>query len=166
VADVNEDRVPAMVSIDSVGLSYPQRNGETLRVLDGISLHLKEGEFVGVVGPSGCGKTTLLRLVAGLIPPAVGSIRLGGDAVIRPSKRTGFVFQDDLLLPWRTVLENILLPLEFRREVNQKTLGFAHDLLGVVGLKGFEKSYPHELSGGMRQRVNLARALVQTEWPS
>jgi NitT/TauT family transport system ATP-binding protein len=149
-----------MLDVRDVGVSYAQRDGTTLSVLDDINLAIPRGEFVSVVGPSGCGKTTLLRVVAGLIPTESGTVELAGQFVDGPSRRTGFVFQDDLLLPWRTVIGNVLLPLELRRNVNQETRSFANELLELVGLERFAQSYPHQLSGGMRQRVNLARALV------
>lgn len=150
----------AMLELHDVGVSFAQRDGTKLSVLENINLAISRGEFLSVVGPSGCGKTTLLRVVAGLIATESGTVELAGQIVDGPSRRTGFVFQDDLLLPWRTVIGNVLLPLELRRNVNQETKAFANDLLELVGLARFARSYPHQLSGGMRQRVNLARALV------
>ena len=131
-----------------------------LVALDGIDLALSEGQFTCFVGPSGCGKTTFLRIVAGLEPASEGDIRIDGQIIDRPSADRGFVFQTDNLLPWRTILANARLGPELNGTASeserQRTLG----LLKLVGLAGFEQHYPDQLSGGMRQRVNLARALA------
>ncbi|MFL5040157.1 MAG: ABC transporter ATP-binding protein [Xanthobacteraceae bacterium] len=136
-----------------------KRFGE-LDVLRGITLEVERGEFIALVGPSGCGKTTFLRIVAGLEPATSGEVLLDGRAVRAPGGDRGFVFQSDNLLPWRTVLANALIGPEIAGQVGaverQRTL----DLLKLVGLDGFEDYYPRQLSGGMRQRVNLARALA------
>ncbi len=143
-----------------ISLAYPRRDGGELLVLDEVSLHVGPGEFVSVVGASGCGKTTLLRIANGLARPDRGEVRVGGQLLRGPSPRQAFVFQEDLLLPWRSVLANVLFPLELRRAASREARQRAMRLLRTVGLTGFERSYPHELSVGMRQRVNLARALV------
>jgi len=130
---------------------------EALRSLD---LEIQRGEFISVVGPSGCGKTTFLRILAGLEPATSGEVLLDGRAVRKPGSDRGFVFQSDNLLPWRSVLANAMIGPEVAAKSGpierQRTL----DLLKLVGLAGFEDYYPRQLSGGMRQRVNLARALA------
>jgi NitT/TauT family transport system ATP-binding protein len=133
---------------------------DDLKVLEDVSLSVREGEFVSLVGPSGCGKTTFLRIIAGLEAGDAGEIRIDGDRVTRPGTDRGFVFQSDSLLPWRTVLHNVLIGLEVSRACNAETRARALSLLRLVGLSGFEHFYPRQLSGGMRQRVNLARALA------
>ena len=117
-------------------------------------------EFISLVGPSGCGKTTFLRILDGLIPHDDGEILLDGKAVIKPGPDKGFVFQESSLLPWRTVLDNVILGLELQGVDNRKARKKAERYIALVGLAGFERHYPHELSGGMQQRVNLARALI------
>jgi NitT/TauT family transport system ATP-binding protein len=133
---------------------------DELKVLEDVSLSVREGEFVSLVGPSGCGKTTFLRIIAGLEAGDAGEIRIDGDRVTRPGTDRGFVFQSDSLLPWRTVLHNVLIGLEVSRACNAETRARALSLLRLVGLSGFEHFYPRQLSGGMRQRVNLARAFA------
>ncbi len=134
----------------------------SVTALSGIDLDVTRGEFLTLLGPSGCGKSTLLRAVADLVPPSAGDIRiLGGTAsAARRRRAIGFVFQDPALLPWRTALANVLLPLEVANGAKHKGKATPAELLELVGLKGWEHSYPHELSGGMRQRVSIARALV------
>jgi len=133
------------------------------------SLAIARGEFAAVVGPSGCGKSTLLKLIAGLNRPSAGRIRVGGADVVTPLKTIGMAFQNPLLLPWRTTLENLLLPLEIvrphrhrirNREDYGRYVAQARELLAEVGLDGVERRYPWELSGGMQQRVSLCRALI------
>jgi NitT/TauT family transport system ATP-binding protein len=135
----------------------------TVTALENLSLRLEQGAFLTLLGPSGCGKSTLLRVVADLIAPTAGRISvLGGTAQeARKARRLGFVFQDAALLPWRTALQNVELPLEVGGHGGKsKGTMSPQDLLRLVGLEGWENSYPHELSGGMRQRVSIARALV------
>ncbi len=131
-----------------------------LRALQDINLVVERGKFFAVVGPSGCGKTTFLRIVAGLEPASSGEVRLDGRAISGPGGDRGFVFQTDNLLPWRTVFANAIIGREVAGRVGpverQRTL----ELLKLVGLEGFENYHPRQLSGGMRQRVNLARALA------
>jgi len=131
-----------------------------LDALRRIDLSVERGEFIALVGPSGCGKTTFLRIVAGLEPATAGQVLLDGRAVSKPGGDRGFVFQNDNLLPWRTVLANTLIGPELVGGIGAIEHRRARDLLKLVGLEGFESYYPRQLSGGMRQRVNLARALT------
>jgi NitT/TauT family transport system ATP-binding protein len=131
-----------------------------LDVLRGIDVAIKDGEFVAIVGPSGCGKTTFLRIVAGLEPFSAGDVRIDEVPVTGPGTDRGFVFQSDNLLPWRTVLANAMVGPELAGRANAQAKAHTRELLRLVGLAGFENYYPRQLSGGMRQRVNLARALA------
>jgi NitT/TauT family transport system ATP-binding protein len=131
-----------------------------LEALQNIDVAVEQGEFISVVGPSGCGKTTFLRMVAGLEPATSGTILLDGKPLRGPGGNRGFVFQNDSLLPWRTVLSNALIGPEVAGPIGDNERRRTLDLLKLVGLGGFENYYPRQLSGGMRQRVNLARALA------
>ncbi len=139
--------------------TYPNGNGG-LAALENVSFSLRAQEFLCVVGPSGCGKTTLLRLLGGLRVPSAGQVVFEGQPLVRPRRRIGFVFQQANLMPWRTVRQNIALPLELRgigaAEIQRRT----RRLIRLVGLEGFEDLYPRDLSGGMAQRVAIARALI------
>ena len=139
---------------------YTDRRSVT--ALSGIDLDVARGEFLTLLGPSGCGKSTLLRAVADLVPVSGGEIRILGDTAEAARRRRdiGFVFQDPALLPWRTSLQNVALPLEVADGAKHRGKATPIELLELVGLEGWEHAYPHELSGGMRQRVSLARALV------
>ena len=128
--------------------------------LEEVSLTISPGEFVSVLGPSGCGKSTLLRCIAGLEVPSSGSVSVNGTRVSEPPEGLGMVFQRDALLEWRSVMDNLMLPVDFRRGDRAAALEHAGRLLALTGLTGFEKSYPSQLSGGMRQRVAICRALV------
>ncbi len=150
---------PPLLEVEGLRMAYPRSDG-WLEVLGGLTFEVAEGEFVCVVGPSGCGKTTLLRLLAGLERPTAGRVRLDGVEVDRPRRTVGFVFQEPTLMGWRTVEENVSLPLEVAGVPKREALERSRELLGLVGLSGFETAYPAELSGGMAQRVALARALV------
>jgi NitT/TauT family transport system ATP-binding protein len=144
-----------------ITLVYAQpRTGGRLRALDRINLSIADGEFVSIVGPSGCGKTTFLSVVDGLLPATDGRILVDGIEVTRPGPDRAVVFQDASLLPWRTVLNNVLYGLECIGVPRRAARERAERLVAMVGLEGFEHNYPYELSGGMQQRVNLARALV------
>ena len=136
-----------------------KRFGE-LEALRDVDVAVEPGEFIALVGPSGCGKTTLLRLVAGLEPASEGDVLLDGRAIRGPGSERGFVFQSDNLLPWRTVFANAIIGPEIAGRAGAEQRGRTRDLLRLVGLEGFEHYYPRQLSGGMRQRVNLARALA------
>jgi NitT/TauT family transport system ATP-binding protein len=143
-----------------VGRRFETREGQELNALEGVSLDIKPGEFVSIVGPSGCGKTTLLRMVAGLLPPNSGKVLVGGAEVREPRPDVGLVFQQALLLPWLSVLRNVLLPVDVQGKRIADYRDRARDLISMVGLGGFENRLPNELSGGIQQRVALARALV------
>jgi len=148
-----------MVEISEVCKEYVTGDGP-LRALDKASLQVRDGEFVSIVGPSGCGKSTLMLITAGLVAPTSGSVRVAGAQVRAPYGDVGIVFQDATLYEWRRVLENVLLPVDIKKLPREQFRQRALDLLELVGLKGFERKYPFELSGGMRQRVALCRALV------
>ncbi len=160
-----------MIAIRNVSKSFPVRDrerrggrvraGEHLTALDDVSLSVEDGEIVSLLGPSGCGKTTLLRMVAGLLPRDSGSIEIDGRELAGPEKGHGFVFQNFGLLPWRTVIANVAFPLEIDGVGRPQRLTRAQELLDLVGLTGFEGHYPHEISGGMQQRVGIARALLR-----
>ncbi|HYU19877.1 MAG TPA: ABC transporter ATP-binding protein [Chloroflexota bacterium] len=132
----------------------------SVEVLRDVSFSVQPGEFVCLVGPSGCGKTTLLRLIDGLLAPDQGEIAIDGLGPPKPGPQAGFVFQSFRLLPWRTVLDNVQFPLQIQGMDRQRRLARASEFVALVGLEGFEHSFPHELSGGMQQRVGLARALA------
>jgi len=150
---------PARLELDHISMVYSQR-GQRFVALRDVSLRVETGEFISLVGASGCGKTTLLRIVDGLVKPTVGQVSVDGQAVTRPGPDRGFVFQQDALFPWRTVLDNIIFGLEVQGKRKREALQRADELVRLVGLAGFERHFPHELSGGMRQRANLARALT------
>ncbi len=152
-------RPPAIV-LQGVGKIFTRRDRSTVDALAAIDLTAAEQEFVTIVGPSGCGKSTLLKILAGLSKPSSGQVMLNGAAVVGPRRDVGIVFQSPVLLPWRTALENVLLPITIYRLPMAPALRHAAELFELVGLTGFEKSYPHELSGGMQQRVAIARTLA------
>jgi NitT/TauT family transport system ATP-binding protein len=145
--------------VDDVAISYLVHGAE-LPVLDHVSFTLKPGTITAVIGPSGCGKSTLLMAIAGLLKPRSGTLTIGGRQVNGPHPELGVVFQKDLLLDWRTAVENVLLQVELRSMKKADFLGRAKQLLGTLGLESFVDSYPRQLSGGMRQRVSVSRALV------
>lgn len=148
-----------VLSITRLDLTFESKGRPPVEVFSQLNVTVREGEFVCVVGRSGCGKSTLLRLIAGLLPPTRGEVRVAGVRVTGPTMRVGVVFQDDRLLPWRTALANVKFGIEARMS-SRESRERARALLDLVGLSRFEDHYPHELSGGMRQRVNLARALA------
>jgi NitT/TauT family transport system ATP-binding protein len=150
-----------LIEISGVHHAYRTPAGP-LPVLDGLDLSVPEGTFATVVGPSGCGKSTLTRLVAGLMRPDRGEVRLKGELVRSPRKTVGMAFQNPVLLEWRSIIENVVLPLEIVAPSmpKAKRMARAEELLALVGLAGFEGKRPSELSGGMRQRASLCRAIV------
>jgi len=150
----------ATIRVDSVSRSF-LADGGPLPVLDAISFEVAEREVVAIVGPNGSGKSTLLRLLVGLIEPDAGSITLDGQPVADADPRVGLVFQEPRLLPWRRALDNIALPLELAGRPPAERRRRAQELLALVGLEGFAAAYPHQLSGGMRQRLAIARALAR-----
>jgi len=155
------------LELRNVDLVYRSRDKKATEALKDINLIVESGQFVAIVGPSGCGKTTLLKLVAGLLRPTCGNVLIKNEPVRGPLKIVGMAFQNPTLLPWRTALENVLLPLEivepFRSCYRKDKVTYRHkalDLLASVGLKEFANYYPWQLSGGMQQRVSLCRALI------
>jgi NitT/TauT family transport system ATP-binding protein len=163
---VNEPAVDSAVflAVEDLSMTFesPSRSGgESLTVLDGLDLTVAPGEFVTIIGPSGCGKTTLLNCVAGLTSPTGGRMTLDGNELRGPGPDRAVVFQQASLLPWRTVTRNVAYGLELRRELRRSEIRErVQRAIELVGLDGFEHHYPHQISGGMQQRVNLARALV------
>ncbi len=151
--------VQKFVEVSAVTRIFPTPEGE-VRALDGISFDVRGGEFLSIVGPSGCGKSTLAMLIAGLMRPTSGAIAVDGRAVNRPQTELGIVFQNAVLLAWRSALDNVLLQVEMRGLSARQYRDRAMELLRSVGLDGFERRLPHELSGGMRQRVAICRALI------
>jgi NitT/TauT family transport system ATP-binding protein len=157
---------PALVELRGVKLAYGLGRDSTLAV-DGLDMRIGKGEFVAVVGPSGCGKSTLMKLVTGLLPPTAGEIVVHGQKVTKPIKGVGMAFQNPTLMPWRTTMDNVLLPMEvvephkrrFRRH-RAEYEARAMKLLRTVGLGDFAQKFPWQLSGGMQQRSNLCRALI------
>ena len=135
-------------------------SGPVVTALKDIKLEIGAGKFIAVVGPSGCGKSTLLRILAGLLPPSSGSVWFGDRKLDRPRHDIGVVFQSPVLFPWRTVLDNVFIPIYVQKLDRKKYLARARELINLVGLSEFEQRYPAELSGGMQQRVGIVRALV------
>jgi NitT/TauT family transport system ATP-binding protein len=149
----------ALLSIEGVGKEYHVR-GKKVLALDSIDLAVAEGEFVTIVGPSGCGKSTLLNLIVGLLRLSFGRILFRGNPIDGICTKIGYVTQKDNLLPWRTLIENVEIALEIRGVEKNTRRHRAEELIGRVGLSGFEEHYPHELSGGMRQRAAIIRTLI------
>ena len=149
-----------MIQIDHAAKTFVTRGGDAVVALSDVSLTIARNEFVCLVGPSGCGKSTLLRLVAGLVTLTSGTVSVGGTAVTEPREDTGIVFQAPTLLPWATILDNVLFPLDMMGKLDAAGRARARDLLTLVGLSGFESKHPRELSGGMQQRAGICRALV------
>lgn len=145
----------AAVELEEVALSY-----SGFPAIEGISFSVPPGQFVAVVGPTGCGKSSVLNMVAGLLAPTAGSIRAGGNPVTGINRDAAYMFQAEALLPWKTVLDNVLLGPVLRGTAHTAAAAEARDWLGRVGLTGFEQRYPHQLSGGQRRRVAMAQALI------
>ena len=155
-----------LVELRAVSLAYGRGEGATLALADA-TISIRKGEFIAVVGPSGCGKSTLMKLVTGLLPATSGEVVVHGEKVVRPIKGVGMAFQNPTLMPWRTTLDNVLLPLEVvephKRQFRARKAEYAEKaraLLASVGLGGFADKYPWQLSGGMQQRASICRALI------
>lgn len=151
---------PAFIALRDVSKRFATRAGDEIEALREMTLDIPKGSFVSLLGPSGCGKSTLLRLIAGLIAPTNGQITIGGDLVQGASPHVGMVFQNPVLLPWRTVRQNTLIAVDLKKVDRKQGEERAALYLDLVGLKGFEGKYPFELSGGMQQRVAITRAFV------
>jgi ABC-type nitrate/sulfonate/bicarbonate transport system ATPase subunit len=147
------------IQVREVRKTFPQTDGPEVVALNNISLDFNSGEFISLIGPSGCGKSTLLRLIAGLISPDQGRLSLDNSDITGPGYERGLVFQDPTLFPWKNIWENIAFGLRARKVYREEKHNIP-EFFKLVGLEGFEKSYPHQLSGGMAQRAALARALV------
>jgi NitT/TauT family transport system ATP-binding protein len=152
---------PPWIRISGVEKRFSSRSGEIVNALSDVNLYIQDGEFISVVGPSGCGKTTLLRILAGLETASSGTVHSGGEMVTRPRADAGVVFQQAVLLPWNTVLDNVMLPAKLKGDASAATVARAERLLDFMGLKDFARKYPFELSGGMQQRVSICRALMR-----
>jgi NitT/TauT family transport system ATP-binding protein len=149
------------IELNKVTVTFPQPDGGEFLAVNGFDLHVERGEFVTIVGPSGCGKSTILSVVDGLLRPSGGEALIYGKPVTGPGSDRALVFQEFALLPWRTVESNIMLGLELQRKVSRgKMQELVNHYIRMVGLQGFERHHPHQLSGGMRQRVGIARALA------
>lgn len=146
------------ITIDNVTKTYPGVDGTN--ALENINLEIEEGEFITILGPSGCGKSTLLEIIAGLLEQSSGSIYLGNEKLDGPSRDIGVVFQDSSLFPWRTIRKNIEFGLEIGKFPKEEKRKIVDKYISLVNLKGFEDKYPHQLSGGMKQRAGLARTMV------
>lgn len=148
-----------IVEVDGISKTYLTKSGSTC-ALDNISFNVYEDEFVSIIGPSGCGKSTLMKIIGGVLPSSKGKIRIDGEEIENTKAKIGIVFQKPILLNWRKIIDNVLLPIEILKlpveEYRQKAL----DLLKLVKIEGFEDKYPHELSGGMQQRASISRALI------
>jgi NitT/TauT family transport system ATP-binding protein len=149
-----------VIEIENVSKHFVSRDRDLIAALSDVSISIRRNEFVCLVGPSGCGKSTLLRLVGGLIPLSRGRVVIDGRPVRQPRAETGIVFQTPTLLPWANVLDNVLFPLKMMKRLLPDSPRRAMGLLELVGLTGFERKYPRELSGGMQMRVGICRALV------
>ncbi len=148
------------IQVDNMTHQFKGKRNDTVTAISNLSLSIKKGEFFVIVGPSGCGKSTLLDLLAGLQLPSQGRIVVNGERVSNPSLTRGFVFQQYALLPWRTTIENVAIGIEELGLKRKERLVKAASYIELVGLKGFEETYPHQLSGGMKQRVAIARSLA------
>lgn len=150
-----------MITIEAVSQRFKGKSGPVEALRD-INLTIQDGEFLSVIGRSGCGKSTLLRMLGGLLKPTAGRVTIDGELVTKPRRDVAVVFQRPALLPWRTVEQNVLLPVEIFRWRRSEHRQKAQELLELTGLSGFATKLPHELSGGMQQRVSLCRALIQS----
>ncbi len=162
VNDTARDSADPLISVTGLSVSYDvARTGKKLIAIENVDLDVFEGEFITVLGPSGCGKTTFMNVIAGLVAPSTGSVLVDGQQVEGPGPDRAVVFQDYALLPWRSVFDNVKFGLEMQKGLRTADWrAKVQEAIDMVGLKGFESSYPRELSGGMQQRVGLARAFV------
>jgi NitT/TauT family transport system ATP-binding protein len=149
----------AILVVDDIVKHFDTAEGP-LTAVDHVSLSVRQGEFLAVIGPSGCGKSTLFNIIGGLVSGYQGSVTVGGETVRGPHRAIGMVFQEESTFPWRTVIENVAFPLEIARMPSKERRDRARKFISLVGLSGFENRYPAELSGGMRQRVAIARTLA------
>lgn len=156
----------ALVVLEDVSMAYG-KGAQAVPAIENVSLEIQKGEFIAVVGPSGCGKSSLMKLISGLHPVSHGRLSVHGELVNKPLKSVGMAFQNSNLLPWRTCVDNVLLPLEIvpphRQKIRSDRAGYkrkAEELLASVGLKGFTEKFPWQLSGGMQQRASICRALI------
>lgn len=147
------------IKADKLYKIFVHNDGEEVKAVNNVNVTIKPGEFISLIGPSGCGKSTLLRLIAGLIKPTSGKLYLDGQEIKSPSYERGFMFQDPTLFPWLNIYENVAFGLK-RRGIYKEKKNDVAEFIKLVGLEGFEKAYPHQLSGGMAQRASLARSLV------
>ena len=153
-------RAQAAISIDRVSHAFTSADGKVVRTLDDVSLDVRRGELLCLIGPSGCGKSTLLNIIGGLLQAGGGAVRVNGKPIDGPSPNDiAFVFQDNTLFPWNTILDNVKVALEFQGAPEAERQARAEEALELVGLTDFRNHYPHQLSGGMKQRASLARAL-------
>ena len=150
----------SFVKVEDVSKIFSTFSGDSVTALKDISFDIASGEFISIVGPSGCGKSTLLRVISGLLKPSTGVVTVGGNPVEGPIKGVGFVFQRPILFDWHKVLANVLVPVDLAGLKKKDFIDTAYDLIKLVQLEGFEDKYPGELSGGMQQRVCIARALI------
>lgn len=149
-----------LLKLENVCLNYQTKTSETQAVKN-LNFTLSSGEFIAIIGPSGCGKTSILSMISGLVKPTSGLIKLNDKLITCPQDEIGYMFQKDQLFGWRTIEKNVLLPLEIKRKLTAENVNYASELINKYGLKEFVKYYPHQLSGGMRQRVALIRTLTQ-----
>jgi len=150
----------SVIRVESLGKSFVTENGNTIHAIETVDLNVRANDFICIVGPSGCGKSTLLRIIAGLERSSAGSVYYRQTRLTGPSREIGMVFQEYSLLPWRNVLDNVGLGLEFGRAPSSERLQVARSFLRLVGMEAFERTFPYELSGGMQQRVAIARSLA------
>ena len=148
-----------MLSLNNISKRFFARD-RVVRAIEGISLDIATGEFVTMVGPSGCGKSTILNILSGLLPPTEGTLTIEGKPIRGVTREVGYVTQQHNLMPWRTLIDNVSFPLQVAGMPKSERYDRATELIEMVGLAGFESSYPHELSGGMRQRANIIRTLI------
>lgn len=152
---------PVLLRAGELSKQYVVPRGEPVHALEPMSFDIRDGEFIALVGPSGCGKSTLLNMIGGLVDRTSGELTIRGEEIRAPRREIGMMFQAPVLFPWRTILSNVLLPVDVRRSDRSEHRARAEALLDLVGLSDFGSSYPSQLSGGMQQRASLARLLVQ-----